>query len=43
MEYCPDCCDLQGLLVIEKLGVDGVGVLVVEDKDALVPTLREDW
>ena len=26
------------LSVIEKLGVDGVGVVVVEDKDVLVPT-----
>ena len=29
--------DLKGLLVIEKLGVDRVGVVVVEDKDVLVP------
>ena len=27
----PGCSDLQGLSVLEKLGVDGVGVVVVED------------
>ena len=30
------CSGLQDLPVIEKLGVDGVGVVVVEDKDILV-------
>ena len=34
----PGCSDLQGLLVLENLGVDGVGVVVVENKDVLVPT-----
>ena len=34
----PGYSDLQGLSVLEKLGVDGVGVVVVEDKDVLVPT-----
>ena len=28
--------DIQGLPVIEKLGVDGVGIVVVEDEDILV-------
>ena len=28
--------DLQGLPVLEKLGVDGVGVVDVEDEDILV-------
>ena len=37
MARCPICSDLQGLSVFEKLGVDGVGVLVVEDEDLLVP------
>ena len=34
----PGCSDLQGVPVFEKVGVDGVGVLVVEDKDVLVTT-----
>ena len=34
----PGCSDIQGLSVIEKLGVDAVGVLVVEDKYVLVIT-----
>ena len=38
MAYCPGCSDLQVLSVLEKLGGDGVGVLVVEDKDILVTT-----
>ena len=38
MACCPGCSDLQGLFVLEKLGVDGVGVIVVEDEDVLVPT-----
>ena len=33
----PSCSDLQGLSVLGKLGVDGVGVVVVEDEDVLVP------
>ena len=32
----PGCSDLQGLSVLEKLGVDEVGVVVVEDEDVLV-------
>ena len=32
----PGFSDLQGLSVLEKLGVDGVGVVLVEDKDILV-------
>ena len=36
------CSDIQGLLVFEKVGVDGVGVVVIEDKDVLIPALRED-
>ena len=38
MSCCRGCSDLQGLLVLENLGVDGVGVVVVENKDVLVPT-----
>ena len=37
MECRPGCSDIQGLSVLEKLGVDGVGVVVVEDEDVLVP------
>ena len=37
MTFHPGCSDLQGFLVFEKLGVDGVGVVVVEDKDVLLP------
>ena len=33
MAHLPGCSDLQGLPVLEKLGVDGVGVIVVEDED----------
>ena len=32
------CSYIQGLPVFEKVGVDGFGVVVVEDKDVLVPT-----
>ena len=32
----PVCGDLQGLPVLQKVGVDGVGVVVVEDKYILV-------
>ena len=39
---CPGCSDIQGLPVFEKVGVDGVGIVVVEDKDVLIPTWRED-
>ena len=35
---CPGFSDLQGLPVLEKLGVDGVGVVVVAERDVLVPT-----
>ena len=37
MACCPGCSYLQGLLDFEKVGVDGVGVVVIEDKDTLVP------
>ena len=37
MECSPGCSDLQGLPIFEKVGVDGVGVVVVEDKNVLVP------
>ena len=30
------CSDPQGLPVLEKLCVDGIGVVVVEDKDILL-------
>ena len=33
----PGCCGLQGLPFFEKLGVDVVDVVVVEDKDVFVP------
>ena len=33
----PGCSDIQGLSVLENLGVDGVGVEVVEDEDLLIP------
>ena len=36
MTRLPGFSDLQGLPVLEKLGVDGVGVVVVEDEDILV-------
>ena len=42
MECRPGCSDLRGLSVLEKLGVEGVGVVVVEDKDVLVPTFRDN-
>ena len=38
MAYRPGCSDFQGFLVFEKVGVDGVGIVVVEDKYVLVPT-----
>ena len=38
MAGCPGCSDIQGLPVFEKVGVDGVGIVVVEDKDVLIPT-----
>ena len=37
MAYRPGCSDLQGLPVFEKVGVDGVGVVVVDDKYVFVP------
>ena len=37
MAHRPGCSDLQGLSVLEKLGVDGVGVVVVEYEYVLVP------
>ena len=36
MACLPGFSDLQGLPVLEKLGVDGVGVVVVEDEGMLV-------
>ena len=36
MERLPGFRDIQGLPVLEKLGVDGVGVVVVKYKDILV-------
>ena len=38
---CPGCSDLQGLPGLEKLVVDGVGIVVVEDEDKLVSALIE--
>ena len=38
MEIHPGCSDLQGLLVLLKLGMDGVGVVVVDNEDVLVTT-----
>ena len=32
------CSDLQGLQFFEKVGTDGVGVIVVEDKDGQATT-----
>ena len=37
MLCCPGCSDLQGLSVFEKVGVDEVGVVVIEDKDVMIP------
>ena len=42
MACYPCCSDLQGLLVLDKFGAYGVGAVVVEDEDVLVPTLTED-
>ena len=36
MARFPGFVDIQGLSVLERLGVDGVGVVVVEGKDILV-------
>ena len=36
MARLPGFSDLQGLTVLEKLGVDGIGVVVLEDEDVLV-------
>ena len=36
MAYLPGYSDLQGLPVFEKVGPDGVGVVVIEDKDVLI-------
>ena len=33
----PGCSDIQGLPVFEKVGVDGVGVVVIEDEDVFIP------
>ena len=40
MACYPGCSDLQGLSVLEKLAVDGFGVVVVDEKDILVPAWR---
>ena len=37
MSCRPGCSDLQGLSVLEMLGVDGVSVVVVDDNYVLVP------
>ena len=36
MTFIPGLSDLQGLPVLENLGVDGVGVVVIEDEDILL-------
>ena len=36
MSRLPGCSDLQGFPVLEKLGMGGVGVVVVEEEDILV-------
>ena len=36
MARLPGCVDIQVLPFLEKLGVDGVGVVVVEGEDILV-------
>ena len=36
MARFPGFSDIQGLTVLQKLGVDGVGVVVVEDEYILV-------
>ena len=41
MERFPGFGDIQGLTVLQKLGVDGVGVIVVEEKYILVSTGRK--
>ena len=33
----PGCSDFQDLPAFEKVGVDGAGVLVIEDKYVLIP------
>ena len=42
MAYRPGCIGIQGLLIFEKVGVDGVGVVVIEDEDVSIPAIRED-
>ena len=37
MACCTGCSDIQGLPIFEKVGLDGVGVVVIEDKDLLIP------
>ena len=37
MACCPVFSDIQGLPVSEKVGVDGVGVVVIEDEHLLIP------
>ena len=36
MPPLPGSSDLQGLQILEKLGMDGVGVVFLEDEDILV-------
>ena len=42
MACCPGYINLQGLSDFDKVGVDGFGVVVVDDKDILVPAWRDD-
>ena len=41
MARCPGFGDFHGFLVLQKLGVDGVGVVVLEDEYILVSVERE--
>ena len=36
MEFRPGCINFQGLKGFEKLGVDGVGVVVIEETYVLI-------
>ena len=37
MAYRPGCSDIQGLPIFDKVGVDGFGVVVIEDEYVLIP------
>ena len=37
MANLPGCSDFQDFPAFEKMGVDGAGVLVIEDKYVLIP------